>query len=415
MRDYVSGSASPDEEGFSLDGDGAFIDPGAGSGLSAQCGADHCSYGYPPPQDPGWGWGWDWWGWGWGDGGGGSSSSGSGGGSNPPPEVVCGRGSGKVQMTFDGRTIRVTAQYAPNSAHAASVAAYVAGIESTWTKDFPEAGIGMEVDLVPDPNGFVFSFATQYVHHAGLQFKGGELWEMQLGSLDGIVESERSYFMRVAVHEFGHFWFGANLPDSADLPLSIMANPRHGQVLPSDLVSMVEACRTGGVCGMKRLLLISLLYVFSVSCATTRQITRAWCDERIVRNASFGQEIHSVKAFPIRVDQLQRAYDLLARQPFVGIDRRVFNDMTSGIDFVESSHYYLIRSGIYAGYHAGPIDIRAASDRPGTRAFQFRETDRLLTVFSYQGVRRERLFNMPILIEIPYSVRSTQAYCRTHY
>lgn len=258
IRDYVSaGPSEPDEDGFSLDGDGVFVDPGTSGGLSPQCVWDGsvCVV-------TGGGWDDDWWP---GGGGGGGSGGDSGGGdcstdpsrcegNDPPPPspenpMVCERGSGKVHMTFDGRTIRVTARYAPNSAHAASVEAYVAGIERVWTVDFPDANIGMEVDLVPDPNGFMFRFSPEYVNRAGLQWLGGTDWEMQLGALGSIAEAEVEYFMRVAGHEFGHFWFGANLPDGAELPLSIMANARHGQVLPSDLASMVEACRTGGYAG----------------------------------------------------------------------------------------------------------------------------------------------------------------------
>ncbi len=254
IRDYVS--SAPDEEGFTLDG-GGFIDPGGV--LSSLQGCDNPSV----SCDVYGGGGDDWWpgggGGGWGGGGGGG---GSGGGdcsadpsrceseppSPPSPEnpLACLRANDKVYMTFDGRTIRVTAYYAPNNAHAASVAAYVAGIERIWTVDFPEAQIGIVTDLVPRPNGFIFSFDPNYHFNAGLVWGANNVWEMRLGPLDGYTEPALSGRYLVAAHEFGHFWFGQNSHAGSELPISLMANAADGQILASDLHKMVEACQTGG-------------------------------------------------------------------------------------------------------------------------------------------------------------------------
>lgn len=166
---------------------------------------------------------------------------------------------------------------------------------------------------------------------------------------------------------------------------------------------------------MKRNPLILMFCLVSISCTTTRQNSQAWCDDRHMQNASFGEEAHAVGTFPIRTGQLPRAYDLLSRRRFVEIDRSTFNELTEEMPSTEGGKYYLMRSGIYSNEHASLVEIKAESDWPGRRGFQFRELDGLLTIFSFQGVRRERLFPMPILVRTPYSISSTQAYCYTHF
>jgi hypothetical protein len=70
----------------------------------------------------------------------------------------------------------------------------------------------------------------------------GGTWEIRLGSLLDVTGSFLMTKMRVAAHEFGHFWFGANLPNTSQNP-SIMANADTGSVLPSDLHGMVQSCQ----------------------------------------------------------------------------------------------------------------------------------------------------------------------------
>lgn len=166
---------------------------------------------------------------------------------------------------------------------------------------------------------------------------------------------------------------------------------------------------------MKRVCILLTLSCLSVSCATTRQSQQIWCDERSVPNASFGEETRSVEVFAIRSEQLARARELLSRRSFLEIQSNIFSEMIEGNEVFEGGRYYLVRSGIYGPVDASVAQLKNESDRPGRRAFQFREIDNLLTVFSFQGVRRERLFPMPILVRLPHPVHSTQAFCHTHY
>jgi hypothetical protein len=188
-----------------------------------------------------------------GGGGGGGGGDGAtevedrfGGDSDDPPIIVCALGNGDVGMTFDGRPIHVRAKYQLRGPGAAESAAYIEGIMNIWTVDFPDQGIGIRTELLPDPNGFVIYVDDQYHGYEGLTWPAGtQNWEIRLGSLAGIVEPTFSFKMRVAGHEFGHFWFTANLPPTATNP-SIMADAQQGTVLPSDLRAMVEACRAAG-------------------------------------------------------------------------------------------------------------------------------------------------------------------------
>lgn len=166
---------------------------------------------------------------------------------------------------------------------------------------------------------------------------------------------------------------------------------------------------------MKRAIALLALCLLSVSCATTSHRNVIWCDDRAVQNASLGEVIAPKEIFPILTDQIPSANEILSRVSFSRVDRNTFRRLTGIGSYFDEDMYYLIRSGIYSPVNATILEIKTESDRPGTRVFQYRDLDQLLTVFSFQGVRRERLFPMPILVRVSFFVEATQAYCRTHY
>jgi len=197
--------------------------------------------------------GWGGWGSGWGWGGGGDLDGGydttrddNGGGGGDSDNVACSFGNGDVEMSFDGRTITVRAGYRLTGPGAASSGAYIDGIQRIWTVDFPDQGIGIRTELIPDPNGFIINVDEQFASREYMQPypTGDTSWEIHLGPLAGFTGSTLEYLMRVAAHEFGHFFFIRNVQPTSTNP-SIMADASTGNVLPSDLLAMVEICKGG--------------------------------------------------------------------------------------------------------------------------------------------------------------------------
>jgi hypothetical protein len=106
---------------------------------------------------------------------------------------------------------------------------------------------------------------------------------------------------------------------------------------------------------------------------------------------------------------------MLSDRSFASIDAALFRRLSATLDNQAGSRYYLLRSGIYAAEGAAANQVKENSDAPGTRAFQFRLADGHLTILSFQGVERAKLYPFPVLAAMPYALRSTRAYCYTHF
>jgi hypothetical protein len=166
---------------------------------------------------------------------------------------------------------------------------------------------------------------------------------------------------------------------------------------------------------MIRLLLTLGISLTCISCATVPVQSQIWCNEKHVQNASLGETSGELEALPIRIDQIPVAFKLLSVKNFIRLDLDQVNKLSSFSAFPKGGAYYLLRSGIYARESASLEDIKTNSDRGGTRHFQFRSSDRLLTIFSLQGVKREILYPFPVLARLSFAPSSVQAFCYTHY
>lgn len=166
---------------------------------------------------------------------------------------------------------------------------------------------------------------------------------------------------------------------------------------------------------MIRLVLSAAMSLFCISCATTRETAQSWCDDKHVKNETLGDRYEAAVAYPIDRNQLQTAYGLLSERSLALIDSATFEKLSSRQSGGKGEIYYLLRSGIFASDDAAQSEMKVTSDASGRRSFQFREMDRHLTIFTFQGVKREKLHPFPILVGVRHNVRSAKAYCYSHF
>jgi hypothetical protein len=165
---------------------------------------------------------------------------------------------------------------------------------------------------------------------------------------------------------------------------------------------------------MRNAVSLICLSTLCMSCATVPRQSEPWCNSNHVTNANLGAESSEVQVIPIGEDQIKQAYDKLTKRKFVVVDRSLLK-VLSGQEPQSGMVYILLRNGVYGPPVSRIEDIRLLDGKPRTHIFQFRLLDSLLTVINVQGVRRETLHNVPLLIAAPFSPSAVQTFCYTHY
>jgi RHS repeat-associated protein len=169
---------------------------------------------------------------------GGNATGGGGGGEN----LSCTLGNGSIDMTFDGKTIKLQARYRMEGRGASTSTAYVRGIEAIWSRSYDS--IASIVSLVPDPSGFIIRVFGGAQTTLGYPYadSDGSSWRINLPNLAEFPGGRQQDRITQGAHEFGHMFFPAN-KDFSSGNRSIMTNGYTGEVTQQDLEDLVEICR----------------------------------------------------------------------------------------------------------------------------------------------------------------------------
>ena len=166
---------------------------------------------------------------------------------------------------------------------------------------------------------------------------------------------------------------------------------------------------------MKRICTTILACSINISCVGVEKPPSRWCFDGIVPNANLGREITSIEAIPISAGQIKNAFMILSRATVVEVDLNTAAGLTEGRASDSAGRYYLIRSGVFAAPGAQEQDLAQSDIDVSKRIFQLRESDLHLSVFVLQSINSTTLYDFPLLVRAPLTIRSAQAYCDTHH
>lgn len=140
-----------------------------------------------------------------------------------------------------------------------------------------------------------------------------------------------------------------------------------------------------------------------------------FCHNGWTQNADFGEDFSSVSAVPIRSNQVELALRRLNGRDLLSIDLTVASHLLGRNRLGLGKKYYILRSGLFAPSNLSNREINRLFESQVRRIFQWRESDRHLSIFITQPfIRGHQIRSVPLLIIADVEISSSQSYCDTY-